>query len=81
MVVDKLYMRDFIGLGTWIRSTEDLKVCLNLLVDMFCFTIGLRVVCSGERDVVVQEFAEFLGKGGGELWTMIGDDFVIESKA
>ena len=76
----KLHMRDLIGPGTRVGPTEDPKVGFNLLVDTFRFAIELRVVDSGEREVIVQEFSKFLDKGGGELWAMIGDDFIIESE-
>ena len=74
-------MRDFVGPGTWVASVKDPKVCFNLLVYTFCFTIRLRAVCSGEEQVVVEEFVEFFGKGGGELWTTVRDDLVIQSEA
>ena len=67
----ELCMGDLISPGTRVRPAEDLKVCLNLLVDTFCFTVQLGVVDSGEGEIIVQEFPKLLGKGGGELWTMI----------
>ena len=78
MVVGELCMRDFIGPGTWIGSTEDLKVCLNLLVDTFCFTIRLGVIGSREGEVVIQEFPKLLSEGKGKLWATIRDDLVVE---
>ena len=36
-------------------STEDAKICFNLLIGSFCLPIHLRVVCSGEFDIVVEE--------------------------
>ena len=58
----KLCMGDFIGPGTQVGSTEDLKVHFNLLVDMFCFTIGLGVISGGEGEVVVEEFSRLFGE-------------------
>ena len=63
----KLCVRDFVCPGTWVRSTEDLKVCFDLLVGMFCFAIGLRVVGSGQGEVIVKEFSELFGEGRGKL--------------
>ena len=63
---------DFVCPGTRVGPAEDPKVR---------FTVGLGVVGGGEREVIVKEFAEFLGERGGELWTTIRDDFVVESKA
>ena len=81
VIVGEFCVRDFIGPGTQVRSTEDPEVHFNLLVDMFCFTVGLGVIGGGKRKVVVKEFAELLGEGGGELWAMIRDDFVVEPEA
>ena len=54
MIVGEFSVRDFIGLGTWIASTDNPKVCFNLLVDTFCFAIRLGVIDGGEREVVVE---------------------------
>ena len=48
VIVCEFSIGDFISLGTWVTCTEDLKVCLNLLVDVFCFAVRLRVICGGE---------------------------------
>ena len=57
MIVGKFGVGDLVCPGTGVGSTENPKVSFNLLVDVFCFTVGLRVVCSGEGEVVVKEFA------------------------
>ena len=80
MVVGKFNVGDLVCPGTRVGPTKDPKICFNLLIDMFCFTIRLWVVCGGERYVVVEEFAKFLGKGGGELWATVRDDLVVEPK-
>ena len=48
VVVGKFHVGDLVGPGIRIGPTEDPKVHFNLLVDTFCFAIGLRVVGSGE---------------------------------
>ena len=60
-------VRDFVSSGTRVGPAEDLKVCLNLLVDTFCFAVGLWMVGSGEEEVVIEELAKFFGKCGGKL--------------
>ena len=80
MVVGELCMGDLISPRTGVGPTENSKVCVNLLVDMFSFSIGLRVISSGEGEVVVEKLVKFFGKGRGKLWTMIRDDFVVKSK-
>ena len=67
MIVDKFSMGDFISPGTWVTSAEDSEVCFNLLVNIFCLTIGLWVICGGEGGVVIEEFAKLLGEGRGKL--------------
>ena len=81
MVVGKLSIRDFVSPGTRVGPTEDPKMCLNLLVDMFCFAVRLGVIGGGKGEVIVEESIKLFGEGRGKLWSSIGDDFVIESKA
>ena len=73
VVVGKFSVRDFVCPGTRVGPAEDLKVCFNLLVNMFCFTIRLRVVCGGKGEVIVEELAKLFGEDGGELVTTIPD--------
>ena len=35
-------------------GTEDAKICFNLLIGPFCLSICLRVICSGEFDIIVE---------------------------
>ena len=39
------------------------------------------MVSSREGEVIVQEFSEFASEGGGELRSLVRDDFVKNSKA
>ena len=36
-------------------GAEDAEVCFNLLIGLFCLSIRLRVIHSGEFDIVVEE--------------------------
>ena len=36
-------------------GAEDMKVCFNLLIGSFHLSIHLRVICSGEFDIIVEE--------------------------
>ena len=63
VVVCEFSVGDLISPGTRVGLTEDSKVHFNLLVDTFCFTVGLRVVGGGEREVVIEKLSELLGKG------------------
>ena len=71
VIVGELNVRDFVSPGTWVGSAEDLKVCFNLLVDTFCFTVRLRMVGGGKGEVIVQEFSKLFGEGRRELWAII----------
>ena len=71
VVVGELCIGNLVSPGTQVRSIKDPKVHFNLLVDTFCFTIGVRVIGGGEGEVIVEEFSELLDEGGGELWATI----------
>ena len=53
VVVGEFCMGNLISPGTRVEPTEDLKVYFNLLVNAFCLAMGLRVICSGEGEVIV----------------------------
>ena len=62
-------------------GTEDVEVCFNLLIGLFCLSIHLRVIHGGEFDIVVEELCQFSGKGRCELWASVGYQRVMEAKA
>ena len=62
-------------------GTEDAEVCFNFLIGSFCLSIRLRVICSGEFDIVVEESCQFSGKGRCELWASVGYQRVMETEA
>ena len=72
---------DMLSPRSRVRATEDPKIGFYFLVHMFSFPISLRVVGSGKGKFITEEFAQFFGEGGGELWSLIRDDFVIETKS
>ena len=39
----------------WVVGTEDAEISFDLLVGSFCLSICLRMVCSGEFDIVLEE--------------------------
>ena len=53
-------------------GAEDAEVCFNLLIGSFCLSVRLRVIRSGEFDIVVEESCQFSGKGRCELWASVG---------
>ena len=62
-------------------STDDAKVCLYLLVGPFHLSIRLKVICSGELDIIVEELCQFSGEHRCELWTSVRYQGVMEAKA
>ena len=47
VVVDELGHGDVVSPCFRVRTAEDVEVGLDLLVESFCFSVGLRVVCCG----------------------------------
>ena len=62
-VVLKLSCDKEVGPGLGIVGAEDPKVGFDFLVGSFGLSIGLRVIGSGESDVIVEKMDEFSGKG------------------
>ena len=56
-------MGNFVSPGGGVRSTEDPQIGFDLLVDMFNFSIGLRMVGGGEGKLIVEEFPKFFSEG------------------
>ena len=54
-------------------GTEDTKISFNFLIGSLCLSICLRVVCSGEFDIVLEETCQFPCEGRRELWSSIRD--------
>ena len=64
----------------WLICAEDAEVGFNFLVNPLCLPIGLRVVGSGEFDVVLEESSQFSGEGRGKLRASIRYQGVMYSK-
>ena len=62
-------------------GAEDAEVCFNLLIGSFCLSICLRVICSGEFDIIVEESCQFSGKCRHELRASVRYQGVMEAKA
>ena len=59
VVVCEFHMGDFVSPEGGVRSTEDSQIGFDFLIDLFSFSIRLRVVGSGEEEIIVKEFPEF----------------------
>ena len=51
------------------------------MVDTFGFSVGLRVIGGGKGKIIVENSSKFSSKCGGELWTTVRDNLVVESVA
>ena len=61
-------------------GTEDAEIGFHLLIGSFRLSICLRVICSGELDVIV-ESCQFSGEGRCKLWASVRYQEVMEAKA
>ena len=60
-----------------IVDTKDAEICLKLLIGSLSLTISLRMVGSGEANIISEEASEFFGEGRGKLWTTIRDESIM----
>ena len=64
-----------------ITGAEDAKVGFDFLVGSFGLSISLRVVRSGESNVVFEDSGKFLGKRRSELGSSVRNESVVKSEA
>ena len=77
----KLSSREEVHPFPRVVSTEDAKVCFNLLVGSFHLSIHLRVICGGELDIIVEEPCQLSGECRCKLWTSVRYQGVVEAEA
>ena len=80
MIVSEFSMGNVLSPGSRVGAAEDPKISFHLLVNMFSFSISLRVISSGEGEFVAKKFSQFSGEGRSELWSVIRDNLIIETK-
>ena len=81
VIVGEFGKGNVLGPGSRVKATEDPKISFYFLVNAFSFPISLRVIGGGEDKFVTKEFPQFFSKSGGELWSSIRDDLIIETKS
>ena len=59
--------REVIKPGFRVVGTKDAKIHFYLLIGAFRLSISLRVIGSGEFDIVLEESGQFSSEGGGKL--------------
>jgi len=62
VIVGKFGMGNLFGPRGRVCATEDVEVSFHFLVNVFSFSIGLRVVGSGKGEIVVENSSEFSGE-------------------
>ena len=53
------------------------KISLKLLVGSFSLSISLRMIGSGQVNVISEEASEFSGESGCELGALIQDESIV----
>ena len=54
-VVLKFGCREEIKPGSRVVGAKDTEICFDFLVGTFGLSVGLRVICGGEFDIVLEE--------------------------
>ena len=81
MIVGEFGKGNVLSPGSWVRATEDPKISFYFLVYTFGFPVSLGVIGGGEGEFISEEFSQFFSESGGELWSSIRDDLIIETKS
>ena len=68
---------DMLCPGSGVGGTKDPKIGFYLLIDLFSFSVSLRMIGSGKGEFITKELSKFLSKGRSELRSSVRDDFVI----
>ena len=58
-------------------GAKDVEISFKLLIGLLSLSISLRMVGSGEANIIFEETNEFLSKGGGELRALVGDESIV----
>ena len=80
-IVLELCERKELGPLMGITGAEDTEVGFDFLIGSLGLSISLRVVRSGESNVVFEDSGEFLGERRGELGSSIRNESVVKSEA
>ena len=54
-----------------------MKIHFKFLIGSLSLSVSLRMIGSGEANIIFEEVCKFLGKGGGELWAVVRDESVM----
>ena len=62
---------------SWVVGAKDAEISFKLLIGSFGLSISLRMIGSGEVNIIFEEMSEFLSEGGGELRTSVRDESIM----
>ena len=58
-------------------GAKDVEISFELLIGSFSLSIGLRVVGSGEANIIFEEMSKFLSEGRSKLRASDRDESVV----
>ena len=58
-------------------GAKDAEVCFKLLIGSLGLSISLRMVGSGEVNIILEETSEFLSEGRGKLRALVRDESIV----
>ena len=62
---------------SWVVGAKDAEISFELLIGLFSLSIGLRMVGSGEANIIFEEVGKFLSEGTGELRALVRDESIM----
>ena len=62
---------------SWVVDAKDAEISFKLLIGSLSLSIHLRMVGSGEANIIFEETSEFLSEGGGKLRASVGDESIM----
>ena len=58
-------------------GVEDAEISFELLIGLLGLSISLRMVGSGEANIILEETSKFFSKGGSKLRALVGDESIV----
>ena len=62
---------------SWVVGAKDAEISFELLIGSLGLSIGLRMVGSGEVNIIFEKTSEFLSEGRSELRALVRDESVV----
>ena len=62
---------------SWVVGAKDVEICFELLIGSLGLSISLRMVGSGEANIILEEMSKFLSEGRSKLRASVGDESIM----